>query len=70
MPSATVPDQPRYLTAAEVAALLRVSVQALRHQARAGKIPRPLRVSGKRLWSRAELERVLDRAERGARHAK
>lgn len=64
------PDEPRFLIASEVAKLLRVSVAALYPMTRAGKIPRPLRVRGKRLWPRVELERFLDRAERGAARAK
>lgn len=49
-PAASTTATPVYLTAAEVAALLRISLRTLYAHVQQSRVPAPIWLGGKRLW--------------------
>lgn len=49
-PAASTNATPAYLTAAEVAALLRISLRTLYAHVQQSRVPAPIWLGGKRLW--------------------
>lgn len=51
--------EPLVVDAKDLAVMLRIGLRSVRAWDAAGKLPRPLRISGRVLWRRAEIESWL-----------
>lgn len=57
-----------YLTKTELAALLRVTPRTITNYQQAGRVPAPMKVGRKNLWSRSQLVEFI-RAQHGGQAA-